>query len=439
MDCSSTFSSILTDQLNAPVGGTAGTAIESKNEGKKVGICGATGAVGIELIDVLFQRQFPISKLFLFASKRSAGKQMDTPFGQITIEEFTLEKAATCDYVFFAVSGSFSLQFGRQLAALPNGPVVIDNSSAFRQEPDIPLVIPEINGHVLESKPKLIANPNCTTAIAAMALWPLHCEFGIKKLIVSTYQAASGAGTEGMQELRDGTAAFLEEKQIENKIFAYPLPFNLIPHIDTFQANGYTKEEMKVTWETKKIFEETNLLVSCTATRIPIMRAHSEAITIETKKKITPEAARQVLLRALGVDVVDDPLQLKYPMPLNASKKYNIEVGRLRQSLVFGSKGLDFFVSGDQLLRGAALNAVLIAEQIEKPSICRFYKKMQLSSFTSKWCSFINWCPSSLVTFNSCTSCPYASFSFWYNNGIKATVVIVATAATLVFALKKRK
>ncbi|OWZ08541.1 Aspartate-semialdehyde dehydrogenase [Phytophthora megakarya] len=340
--------------------------------GKTVGICGATGAVGIEIISVLAAHKFPVQQMVLFASSRSAGKKVKTPFGQVTISLFSVEKAAKLDYVFLAVSGDFSLQYAKELAAVPNGPVVIDNSSAFRCNPEVPLVIPEINGHVLVHKdqqpqPKLIANPNCTTAIAAMALWPMHCEFGIKKLIVSTYQAASGAGAAGMEELADGAKAFLADEHVDNKVFSYPLPFNLIPHIDKFQENGYTKEEMKVTWETRKIFDEPNLAVSCTAARIPIMRAHSEALSIETVKPVNIARARELLAKADGVDLVDEPEKLLYPMPKNATKKFNIEAGRLRKSLVFGDHGLELFVSGDQLLRGAALNAVLIAEFLENP------------------------------------------------------------------------
>lgn len=364
--------------------------------GKSVGICGATGAVGLEIVSVLAKRKFPVARLVLFASARSAGKVVSTPFGDVVIDLFSVEKATKLDYVFLAVSGDFSLQYANALASVPNGPVVIDNSSAFRYDPAVPLVIPEINGHTLRPStgkftprdtthnkknknhtvPRLIANPNCTTAVAAMALWPLHCEFKIKKLIVSTYQAASGAGAEGMEELRVGTAASLVGKPVENKVFAHPLPFNLIPHIDKFQDNGFTKEEMKVTWETRKIFDEPDLAVSCTAVRIPIMRAHSEALSIETETKVDLARARQLLQVADGVDLVDDPKAYKYPMPLNASKKFNIEAGRLRESLVFGDYGLELFVSGDQLLRGAALNAVLIAEFIENPTaVAQFTKK----------------------------------------------------------------
>jgi len=208
----------------------------------------------------------------------------------------------------------------------------------------------------------LVANPNCTTAIAAMALWPLHQRFTLRKVIVSTYQAASGAGAAGMTELSDGTRKQLAGDEPKAEVFAHPLPFNVIPHIDSFQENGYTKEEMKVVWETQKIFGSTEISCSCTAVRIPTLRAHSEAISIETEEVITVDSAREVLRDAPGVQLVDAPAEKKYPMPLTATKKYDVEVGRIRPSLIFQPRGVDLFVSGDQLLRGAALNAVIIAE-----------------------------------------------------------------------------
>jgi len=335
------------------------------NKTMKVGIVGATGAVGIEVYDCLFKRNFPVQELHLFASVRSAGKEVDTPYGKVTIEEFSVEKARMCNIVFLAVSGAFALEHAEAICA-GDGPVVIDNSSAFRYKDDIPLIIPEINGHLVAGA-KLIANPNCTTAIAAVALWPLHQAFIIKKLIVSTYQAASGAGAEGMEELRVGSLSQLQTGKIpDSSVFTHPLPFNVIPHIDKFQENGYTKEEMKVTWETHKIFGVTaeDLKVTCTAVRIPIMRAHSEAITIETEKRCTAQEARTILAKAPGCKLVDNVTENVYPMPINATSEFDVEVGRIRESLVFEPCGLELFVSGDQLLRGAALNAVLIAEKL---------------------------------------------------------------------------
>ena len=344
-------------------------AAQFNPSGFKVGVIGATGAVGAEMVRCLAYCEFPVSSLALYASARSAGKVLETEYGSITIEEFSVEAARTCQFVFLAVSGDFAKEHAKAIGA-NGGPYVIDNSSAFRYDADIPLVVPEINAHVLTKDSKLVANPNCTTAVAAVALYPLHKEFTIKKLIMSTYQAASGAGAEGMEELLVGSKAILEGGEAPAKEFAYPLAFNLIPHIDKFQPNGYTKEEMKVTWETLKIFgaTEADMKVSCTAVRVPIKRAHSEAITIETEKPISPDAARKILGTAVGCRVVDDIECAKpiYPMPMNATSDYDVEVGRIRSSNVFGDNGLDLFVSGDQLLRGAAWNAVLIAQEIKK-------------------------------------------------------------------------
>lgn len=328
----------------------------------KVGVVGATGAVGVEMIQVLKDRNFPLAELHLFASERSAGKTVETAFGEKKIELFSVESAREMDFVFMSVSGSFSKEFAPQIAA-DSGATVIDNSSAFRYNEDVPLVIPEINAEKAKGA-KLIANPNCTTAIIAIALYPLYKEFGIKRAIVSTYQATSGAGAKGMNELESESKKYLVGEEVKNEAFAHPIPFNLIPHIDSFQENGYTREEMKVTWETRKIFDAPDMPISCTAVRIPTFRAHAEAATIETEKPITPEAAREVLENAPGVKVTDDPEKLLYPMPLTATKQYDVEVGRIRQSLVYGENGLDFFVCGDQLLKGAALNAVQIAEAL---------------------------------------------------------------------------
>ncbi|CAM9123563.1 unnamed protein product [Phaeothamnion confervicola] len=299
----------------------------------------------------------------LFSSARSAGKVKTTALGDVTIQEFTLNAARQCDFVFLAVDGDFAKEWAPKIAE-GSGPIVIDNSSAWRYDPDVPLVVPEINLAAAKGK-KLIANPNCTTSIALMALYPLHIEFGIKRCIISTYQAASGAGAPGMQELLDETRKFMATgEKPGNKVFAHPLPLNVIPHIDRFQDNMYTKEEMKVTWETRKILNLPNLPVSCTCVRIPTLRAHSEAITLETLRPVDATRAREVLAAAPGVRLVDDPAANRYPMPLTATGSYDVEVGRVRANVVFGDCGLDLFVCGDQLLRGAALNAVLIAEQL---------------------------------------------------------------------------
>jgi aspartate-semialdehyde dehydrogenase len=342
-----------------------------------VGIVGATGAVGKEIKSCLEKSTFPVDKLRIFGSSRSAGSTVESEmFGSIQVELFNVQAARECDVVFLAVSGDFALEHAKAISEGDDGAVVIDNSSAFRYMPDIPLVVPEINGQETK-KAKLIANPNCTTAIGLMALWPLHKLFTLKKIIMSTYQAASGAGQPGMDELQQGTKVYLEGGTPVNDIFAHPLPFNVIPQIDKFQDNGYTKEEMKVVWEARKICDlGEDFPVSCTAVRIPTIRAHSEAIIVETEKPVDIEAARKALEEAPGVKLVDDIENLQYPMPLTATGAYDVEVGRLRKSLIFGDYGLEFFVSGDQLLRGAALNAVLVAEVMNKNGALESFKKV---------------------------------------------------------------
>eukprot|EP00929_Paragymnodinium_shiwhaense_P124408 TRINITY_DN9980_c0_g1_i7.p2 TRINITY_DN9980_c0_g1~~TRINITY_DN9980_c0_g1_i7.p2 ORF type:complete len:449 (+),score=144.67 TRINITY_DN9980_c0_g1_i7:76-1422(+) len=330
-----------------------------------VGILGCSGAVGEEMLKCLEERNFPTEKVKLFA-KRSAGQVVKSKFGDITIEPYSLEAAHECDIVLMAVSGDFSLEHAKEISGGPKNTQVIDNSSAWRMVEGIPLVIPEINGVTdANCEAPLIANPNCTTAVGAMALWPLHQKYKLKKVIMSTYQAASGAGAEGMAELENGLKEWAQTGSVPKpEFFAHQLPFNVIPQIDKFQENGYTKEEMKVTWELQKIFGlPDDVKVSCTAVRVPTLRAHSESIVIETELPCPPDEAREFLKTCQGVRVVDEPSTLKYPLPLNATGDELVEVGRIRESLIFGDKGLEFFVSGDQLLRGAALNAVIIAEQ----------------------------------------------------------------------------
>ncbi len=340
---------------------------------KNIVIVGATGAVGVEMIDCLEKLEFPVGRLRLVASERSAGKIVQTPFGEVTVEEISEEVFKESDIALFSAGSDISKEWRERVVAA--GCLMIDNSSAFRYEEEVPLVVPEINAEAARGHKGVIANPNCTTAIAAVALYPLYREFGLKKVIVSTYQATSGAGAKGMQELLDQTGEYLEmakgsdpgafseiAQRLTPEFFAHPIAFNLIPQIDTFQENGYTKEEMKVAWETRKIFGDDSLMISCTAVRIPTLRAHSESIVIETERPISAERAREILRVSAGVEVVDEPAEKRYPMPLNSSGKFNVEVGRIRQNLVFGEHGLEFFVCGDQLLKGAALNAVQIAK-----------------------------------------------------------------------------
>lgn len=328
-----------------------------------VGIVGATGAVGQEIIECLHKVKFPVSNLNLYTSKKSTNKLINTEFGKCFTREFELEDAKRCDIIFLAVSGEFSKKYAKRLCE-DEKTIVIDNSSAFRYDDDIPLVIPEINKDKIKNK-KLIANPNCTTSIALMALYPIFKCFGLAKVIISTYQAASGAGNAGIDDLKKSIKDQINDNNIsKSKVFSHPLGFNVIPHIDKFQDNLYTKEEMKVVWEIRKILCSPDLPISCTAVRIPTLRAHSEAITVETLYPINYDLLTDEYAYLSGVNVVDDPLNNEYPMPLTSSNKYDVEVGRIRPSLIFGNYGLDMFVSGDQLLRGAALNAVLIAKSI---------------------------------------------------------------------------
>jgi len=327
---------------------------------KNVVIIGASGAVGQEMIKCLERLKFPINKLRLIASERSAGKIIKTAFGKIELETISEEVFKDSDIALFSAGSDISKKWREKVVNADC--LMIDNSSAFRYENNVPLIVPQINGLTAKKHDGVISNPNCTTAIAAVVLYPLYKEFGLKKIIMSTYQATSGAGAKAMQELINQTKEVLNEKKITIKHFAHQIAFNLIPHIDDFQDNGYTKEEMKVAWEMNKIFENDNIAISCTAVRIPTLRAHSESIVIETEREICPESAQKILEKTDGVELVDNPAKNIYPMPLNASKKFDVEVGRIRQNLVFGKNGLELFISGDQLLRGAALNAVEIAQ-----------------------------------------------------------------------------
>ncbi len=327
----------------------------------RIGIFGATGAVGKELIKVILERKVPFSSLRLFASSRSAGKKIETPQGELVVEDSSNADYSDLDIAFFAISSSWSKENAGRVAE--QGCIVIDNSSAFRYEKNVPLVVPEINPEAIGDS-KLIANPNCTTAIAAIPLWVVHRNFSLKKVFVSTYQAASGAGNGGMEELEKETRNWLEGKEPGHEVFQHPIAFNVIPHIDSFQDNDYTKEEMKVVWETRKIFNTPSLPISCTAVRIPTMRAHSESIIAETEKPVDTGKLRELLEDTEGVEVRDDPSGSIYPMPLTSTKKSDVEVGRIRNNIVLGKNSVEFFVSGDQLLKGAALNAVQIAEFI---------------------------------------------------------------------------
>lgn len=326
-----------------------------------VGVVGATGAVGEEMINVLRDRNFPLKSLRLFASKRSAGKTIDFKGTEIVVEELTHDSWKGLDIALFSAGGDISKEYGPIFAK--NGVVVIDNSSAFRMDKDVPLVVPEVNPEDIKKHKGIIANPNCSTIQMCVALNPIHKKYGIKKIIVSTYQATSGAGAKGMEELLSQTKAYSDGKDIVVEKFAHQILFNVIPHIDVFTENSYTKEEMKMVNETKKIMHDENLRISATTVRVPVLRAHSESVTIELTKEATAEEITDLLKKSEGIEVIDNPSNKEYPMPYFVAGKYPTYVGRIRKDLAFDN-GISMWVVADQILKGAALNAVQIAEML---------------------------------------------------------------------------
>ena len=328
-----------------------------------IAVAGATGAVGVEMVKTLEKRTFPVKNLKLLASARSAGKTMDFKGEKIVIEEMTPDSFKGVDIALFSAGSDISREYRK--AVVDAGAVMIDNSSAFRMEDDVPLVVPEVNPEDIAKHNGVIANPNCSTIIMLVAVAPLHRAKKLRRLVASTYQATSGAGAKGMAELDLQTRQILNGEAIEPKAFAHRIAFNLIPHIDSFYDNGYTKEELKMLNESRKMLHDDSIQVSCTCVRVPVMRAHSEALNLEFAEEITPEEARAILAAAPGVKVVDDPASKLYPMPIDATEMYDVLVGRIRQDISRNDKrGLDIFVSGDQVLKGAALNAVQIAENL---------------------------------------------------------------------------
>jgi len=332
------------------------------NKTYNVAVIGATGAVGLEMIETLEKRNFPVKKLNLFASERSVGKKLKFKGAEITVQELKSDVFAGNDFALFSAGANRSKEFAA--AAVKAGCVVIDNSSAFRMDADVPLVVPEVNPEDAKRHKGIIANPNCSTAILLVAIYPLHKVNPIQRIVVSTYQAASGAGAKAMAELEEQTAALLRgEKNITAKTLPQRIAFNLFPHVDVFLDNGYTKEEMKFVNESRKIMHHPTLKISATCVRVPVYRAHSESVNIEFERPMTPAQAREIIGCSPGVKLVDDPANKKYPMPIDASGQYDCLVGRIRQDVSReDGRGLELFVSGDQLLKGAALNAVQIAE-----------------------------------------------------------------------------
>lgn len=326
-----------------------------------IAVVGATGAVGVEMVKTLEKRNFPVANLKLLASARSAGRTALFRGEKITIEELGPGSFRNVDVALFSAGSDVSRSF--RCAVTDAGALMIDNSSAFRMEDDVPLVVPEVNPEDAFRHHGVIANPNCTTAIMLVAVAPLHRARKLVRLVAATYQAASGAGARGMEELLTQTRQLLEGRPVHPQAFAHRLGFNLIPHIDSFNENGYTKEELKMLNESRKMLHEPSLKVSCTSVRVPVLRAHSESLNLEFAEEISPAEAREILARSPGVRLADDPDSNLYPMPMDAAEQYDVLVGRVRQDISRDDRrGLDMFVSGDQLLKGAALNAVQIAE-----------------------------------------------------------------------------
>lgn len=329
----------------------------------QVAIVGASGAVGQELLKVLTERHFPISKLRLFGSSRSAGQSFRFLDQDILVEELQHNDAFhDIDIAFVSAGGGVSREFAADITRF--GTLMIDNSSTFRMDEDVPLVIPEINGaDALHTPQHIIANPNCSTIVMALPLYAIHQLSPIHRVQVATYQAASGAGAQAMQELQDQHKALVEGTEVNVEKFAYQLAYNLIPHIDVFMDNDYTREEMKMHNETRKIFHSSDIAVSATCVRVPVHRCHSESVWVETEKSITPSEARESIAHMQGCQIQDNPQQKDYPMPLYLSGTDDIYVGRIRQDIT-NPCSLSFFCVGDQIRKGAALNAVQIAEYV---------------------------------------------------------------------------
>jgi aspartate-semialdehyde dehydrogenase len=327
-----------------------------------VAIVGATGAVGIELLRVMERRAFPVAELRLLASPRSAGKNLEFRGQDFSIAALQQNSFAGIDLAFFSAGAGTAKQFAP--IARRAGAVVIDNSSAFRMDADVPLIIPEINPEDIRRHRGMIANPNCTTAVALMALHPLHSAFGLRRVFASSYQAVSGSGSRAIEELKQQVEATVGGGQAVAHVYPHPIAFNVLPHVDSFLDTGYTREEMKMQNEGRKIMHLPDFRASVTCVRVPVYRAHSVAMSAEFERPVSLEAARAVLAKAPGLDLIDEPLSDRYPTPLAAAGKDNCQVGRLRLDCAL-ENGVGLWVSGDQLLKGAALNAVQIAELLE--------------------------------------------------------------------------
>jgi aspartate-semialdehyde dehydrogenase len=328
-----------------------------------VAIVGATGAVGQELLVVLAERKFPVGELRLLASGRSAGKTVRFQGKSLTVAELTKESFAGIRIAFFSAGGGVSREFAP--AAVAAGAVVVDNTSAFRLKEGVPLVVPEVNPEQIKKHNGLIANPNCSTIIMNVPVWPLHKINRVKRMIISTYQAVSGAGAWGLHELEEQIKAHAAGAAVVKEKFPHQIVNNVFSHNSKVAENGYNEEENKMVLETRKIFADSRIMISATCVRVPVPRAHSESINLEFERPMTPRQVREILQKAPGVRIVDDPEKNHFPMPREASGQDDVLVGRIRQDISReDGRGIDLFVSGDQIRKGAATNAVQIAEQL---------------------------------------------------------------------------
>ncbi|MEY4528145.1 MAG: Aspartate-semialdehyde dehydrogenase [Nitrospirota bacterium] len=332
-----------------------------KKSAYTVAILGATGAVGKESLEILEERNFPLAALRLFASKRSAGEVMSCQGKEWTVEELTESSSFTgVDFAFISATDAISKEYGPRLAAA--GVVVIDDSGVFRMDPQVPLVVPEVNAAALQSLPRgIVSIPNCTTTPLVMALKPLHDAVGVKRVVVTTFQSVSGTGAAAMDELMDQTRALMAFRDVKAEVYPYQIAFNLLPHIGSFSEGGDCSEEIKIVRETRKILDAPQLRVTSTTVRVPVLRCHSESINVELEKPLSPNDARAALAAMPGVLVYDDPLKKLYPMPLDATGKDEVYVGRIREDASV-TNGLNLWVVSDNLRKGAALNTVQIAE-----------------------------------------------------------------------------
>lgn len=328
----------------------------------KVAVIGATGAVGEEMRLVLEERKFPIEKLSLFASGRSAGKEYEFNGEKIIVQELKDDSFSGIDIALFSAGDEVSEHFVP--LAVQQGAVVVDNCKHFRMNPDVPLVVPEVNPDDIKWHKGIIANPNCSTIQMVVALKPIYDEVGIERVIVATYQSVSGTGKEAIEELKLQNESILKGEEVKISAYPYQIAYNLLPHIGSFNENGYTSEEMKMQDETRKILGDNNIRVAATTVRVPVYRAHSEVVHIETKKKISVQRTRELLSNFPGIKVIDNPEKLEYPLPLFAEGKDEVFVGRIRED-ISTENGLVMWIVSDNLRKGAALNAVQIAEKIE--------------------------------------------------------------------------